>query len=165
MIDAITQNLQKGIQLLENISDEEYSNTSIAPYHSSIGSHIRHILDIFSCLLKGLENNHIDFSYRERNLNAEQETSVGIDYFNKIIHQLNKIENYNFNDTIKVTDDLGAGKVSANYSISATLMQAQSHTIHHYATIGYLIYQLGIELPDNSFGYNPTTPKACSKNN
>jgi hypothetical protein len=40
-------------------------------------------------------------------------------------------------------------------------MQVQSHAIHHFASIGYLIYQLEIELADADFGYNPTTPKIC----
>ena len=37
MIDAIVKNLQRGIQLLNCVSDEEYRNTTIAPYYSSIG--------------------------------------------------------------------------------------------------------------------------------
>ena len=54
---------------------------------------------------------------------------------------------------------MGFGNETANNTIKAVLMQAQSHAPNYYATIGYLIYQLGIELPDAMFGYNPTTPK------
>ena len=43
MIEAIETNLQRGIQLLNCISDDEYNNTTIAPYYSSIGVHMRHI--------------------------------------------------------------------------------------------------------------------------
>lgn len=159
MIEAIEQNLQRGIQLLKNISDAEYSNKTIAPYHSSIGNHIRHVLDVFSCLLNGLESKEVDFSIRERNERAENETSVGIEYFEFVIHQLQKIEEEDYNICIKVSDNLGLGNETANYTIAGVLMQAQSHTLHHYASIGYLIYQLGIELPDAAFGFNPTTPK------
>ena len=60
---------------------------------------------------------------------------------------------------IYLTDDLGAGKVKAQYTVAAALIQAHSHAIHHYASIGYIIHQLGIELPDDMFGFNPTTPK------
>ena len=51
MIEAIEKNLFRGVQLLQCISDKEYSDTSIAPYHSSIGGHMRHILDVFDCVL------------------------------------------------------------------------------------------------------------------
>ena len=56
MIADITQNLERGIQLLNCISNEIYGNTTIAPYYSSIGSHMRHILDIFDCIFDGLES-------------------------------------------------------------------------------------------------------------
>lgn len=158
MIFAIEQNLQKGIDLLENITDEQYSNTSVAPYHSSIGCHIRHVLDVFSCFFKGLEKGEVDLSVRDRNECAEKETAVGIAYFKNIIEQLRALNPKDFNNQIKVTDNLGLGNETVNYTIAAVLMQMQSHAIHHYASIGYLVYQLGIQLPTNSFGYNPTTP-------
>ena len=158
MIEAIEKNLQRGIKLLNSISDKQYSDTSVAPYHSSIGCHMRHVLDVFSCVLNGLENKFVDFSVRERNACAEKETSVGIEYFQTVILELQKIKKEDFNTVIKVSEDLGLGNETANYTIGAALMQAQSHAIHHYATIGYLIYQLGIELPDADFGFNPTTP-------
>lgn len=159
MIEAIEQNLQKGITLLQNINDSQYSDTSIAPYHSSIGCHIRHVLDVFSCIFKGLDNNLIDLTQRERNELAETKTTVGIAYFETIIKNLKDINPENLNKTIQVTDNLGLGNETANYTLAAILMQAQSHAIHHYASIGYLIHQQNIKLPDNSFGLNPTTPK------
>jgi uncharacterized damage-inducible protein DinB len=164
MIEAIKQNLQKGILLLENISDEQYSNKSIAPYNSSIGCHIRHVLDMFSCVFKGLDNDFIDFSVRERNKCAEKETRVGLSYFESVIFELEKIKKEDFNTVIKVSDDMGLGNQTANYTIAAVLMQVQSHTTHHYASIGYLIYQLGIELPNSDFGFNPSTPKKAISN-
>ncbi|WP_439128945.1 DinB family protein [Polaribacter sp.] len=159
MIEAIEQNLQKGIVLLQNINDSQYSDTSIAPYHSSIGSHIRHVLDVFSCIFNGLDNNLIDLTKRERNELAETKTSAGIVYFESIKEQLKKIKKEDLDKKIRVTDNLGLGNETVNYTIGATLMQAQSHAIHHYASVGYLIHQLNIKLPDNNFGFNPSTPK------
>lgn len=159
MIEAIEGNLQKGIKLLTTISDETYSNTSVAPYFSSIGSHMRHILDVFSCVLNGYQDCTIDLTVRERNVLAEQKTNVGILYFDEIIKQIKAISNTDLAKEIKICDDLGLGKVTSKTTLSAALMQAQSHAIHHYASIGYIIYQLGIELPDAGFGFNPTTPK------
>ena len=75
MITAIEKNLQRGIQLLQYISDEDYSNTSIAPYYSSIGSHMRHILDVFDCIFEGLPINEINLINRKRNLQTENFTN------------------------------------------------------------------------------------------
>ena len=160
MIEAIENNLNRGIKLLKCISDNEYCDTSIAPYYSSIGGHMRHILDVFDCVFDGLESNRINLINRKRNELAEQYTKNGIDYFEKTITELKKIEKEDFDRIVKVTDDLGLGIITANYTLSAILIQAHSHAIHHFASVGYVISQLGIKLPDDDFGFNPTTPKS-----
>ena len=81
MIEAIEKNLFRGIKLLKLISDSEYSNLTIAPYYSSIGGHMRHILDVFDCIFDGLETSDINLINRKRNELAEQYTKNGIEYF------------------------------------------------------------------------------------
>ncbi|MDC9721426.1 MAG: DinB family protein, partial [Urechidicola sp.] len=81
MINAIEKNLERGIKLLNSISNQQYSDTSIAPYYSSIGGHIRHILDVFDCLFEGLPNGLVDLSARKRNELVEIDTAEGIIYF------------------------------------------------------------------------------------
>lgn len=159
MIDAIEKNLERGIKLLNSITDEQYSDKTIPPYYSSIGANMRHILDVFTCIFNGLEKSCVDFSDRERNQLAEEKTAFGIAYFNDVIAQLQCLNTEDFDAIIPVTDDLGLGKLTANYTVGSALIQAHSHAIHHFASIGFIINQLGIELPDADFGYNPTTPK------
>ncbi len=159
MIDAIEKNLHRGIQLLNCISNDEYNNKTIAPYYSSIGVHMRHILDVFDCVLDGIESGSINLINRKRNELAENYTQHGIAYFDEILRRLKLLENADFNKIVMVTDDLGLGIVSANYTLGGILIQAHSHAIHHFASVGYVISQLGIELPDTDFGFNPTTPK------
>ena len=75
------------------------------------------------------------------------------------IKRLRSLESKDFNTIVKVTDDLGLGIISANYTLAGILIQAHSHAIHHFASVGYVISQLGIKLPDDDFGFNPSTPK------
>lgn len=159
MIDAIEKNLNRGIQLLSCITDNEYNNKTIAPYYSSIGVHMRHILDVFDCVLDGIESGNINLINRKRNELAENYTQHGIAYFEEILRRLKLLENADFNKIVMVTDDLGLGIVSENYTLGGILIQAHSHAIHHFASVGYVISQLGIALPDVDFGFNPTTPK------
>ena len=159
MIGTIIKNLDKATYLLDSISQEQYVNTSVAPYNSSIGGHVRHVLDVFVCVFKGLENNEIDLTLRDRNLEVEQEIEKCKEYINLVISNLNEINSAELNKLVSVVDDLGNGKEKAIYTLGAILIQAHSHATHHYASIGYIIHQLGIELPDDAFGFNPTTPK------
>jgi len=160
MIIAIEKNLQKGIQLLESISDEVYADASLGPYYASIGCHIRHILDVYTCILNGVASKKIDLSARERNEDVELQTSLGINYFNSVIDQLKSLhQQYDLSELLNVTDDLGLGNETTTYTLGSILMQAQSHTTHHYASIGYIIHQLNITLPTKDFGFNPSTKK------
>ena len=165
MIPAIIQNLNRGIGLLNSVNDQEYANNSTAPYYSSIGIHMRHILDVFQCIFDGVEKGQIDLSARQRNELAETKVAVGLAYFERIISLLEEVREEDLNRLVEVKDDLGLGMITANYTIAAALIQAHSHAIHHFASIGYIISQMGINLPDGDFGYNPTTPRGDMINN
>ncbi len=162
MIDAIEHNLNRGVRLLNSINDTQYSDTTVEPYHSSIGGHMRHILDVFDCIFCGLETKQIDLTARKRNELAEQKIAFGLLYFEETIEKLQNLKAVDLNQKVAVSDDLGLGMVTAAYTLSSVLIQAHSHAIHHFASIGYVICKLGIELPDADFGYNPSTPR-CAK--
>jgi uncharacterized damage-inducible protein DinB len=159
MIKAIEQNLERGIQLLNSITDKQYSNSTIPPYFSSIGCNMRHILDAFTSICNGLESGFVDFSDRKRNTICEEKTAEGILYFKETIQKLNEINPQDFEKQIAVTDNLGTGAITINYTVESALAYAHSHAIHHFASIGFLVNQLEIELQDADFGYNPTTPR------
>ena len=165
MISAITHNLQRGVKLLNAIDDNQYNDSSVAPYYSSIGIHMRHILDVFDCIFDGLEAKKVDLSARKRNELAEKKVSFGLVYFDEVITKLDALKSENLDVVVEVKDDLGLGVVTANYTLASALIQAHSHAIHHFASIGYVISQLGINLPDADFGYNPTTPRDKILNN
>ncbi|ANW95675.1 hypothetical protein AXE80_05020 [Wenyingzhuangia fucanilytica] len=159
MIYTIVENLQKGRSLLVDISQEQYCDKSIPPYYSSIGGHMRHILDMFHCVFSGYQNGRVDLTKRERNINVETFPSYATAYLDSIVQHLLNLEESDLSRTIQVVDDLGNGCCTVDSTLGAILAQAQSHTIHHYATIGYMLHHLGVTLKDDSFGLNPTTPK------
>ena len=159
MIDAIILNLQRGVKLLNSIDDHIYRDNSVAPYYSSIGGHMRHILDIFDCAFEGMDSRKIDLTKRKRNVLAEEKTAPGLQYFYSIIENLEDLKDRDLNFVVNVKDDLGLGIIETEYTMSSLLIQAHSHAIHHFASLGYVNSQLGIELPDPDFGYNPSTPR------
>jgi len=164
MIKAIVHNLNRGVNLLNSIDDSQYSDISVAPYNSSIGGHIRHILDIFDCIFDGIKTGEVNLAARKRNELAEQKTTFGLNYLQSTIEKLNNLNGIDLDQIVAVKDDLGLGEIVQNYTLGSALIQAHSHAIHHFASLGYLINQLGIDLPDNDFGYNPTTPRAQELN-
>ncbi|MDO5988554.1 hypothetical protein Q4Q39_14175 [Flavivirga amylovorans] len=157
IIKSTLNTLQKSQYLLDKLDDAILSNASVSPYNSSIGSHLRHILDFYDCILN-IEENSVDLTARKRDTKIETCCNSAKDYLLSLMENLNGLRG-DLNNTIRVIDDLGLGKIEITYTLSALLAQANSHTIHHYAIINYILDRLGIVINDSDFGYNPTTPK------
>ena len=157
IIVSTLKTLNKTNQIISILNNDLLCNATIPPYRSSIGSHIRHILDFYDCILNRTSEAHIDLTLRRRNVLVETNCTEALKYYKAITSKLNNIT-YNFDDEIYVIDDLGNGKIKIRYTIGALFAQANSHTIHHYAIINYIMNGLELEIKDTSFGYNPTTP-------
>ena len=163
IIQSNLKTLQKTSLLLSNLTNEELCNNSVSPYYSSLGCHIRHILDFYDCVLNIDSNNRIDLTARKRNNNVETSCEIAIQYLNVIINKLQSID-CEVEEKVIVIDDLGLGIIEIQYTLGALFAQANSHAIHHYAIINYILDSLGIALQDDDFGYNPTTPKTTTLN-
>ncbi|MEL0457553.1 hypothetical protein WJN01_15035 [Flavobacteriaceae bacterium SZ-1-7] len=157
IIQSTLKTLQKSQVILNSLSNAQLCDVSVPPYHSSIGTHIRHILDFYDCIFKVNSEAKIDLTARIRNKDVESDCTCAQDYLKSIIHKLNNAP-FNLTDTILVIDDLGLGKTEIPYTYGSLLAQANSHTIHHYAIINYIFDSLGIKVNDSEFGFNPTTP-------
>ncbi|MFD2561837.1 DinB family protein [Aquimarina rubra] len=158
IISSINDNLNNAVALLDAIDSKTYSDDSIGPYYSSIGSHIRHTLDFFDCIISGIDTNDIDLTARKRDEILSTNKEAAKSHIHTLQGTLLSYIDANTDYLIHVTDNMGQGKVTVNYTLESILAHANSHAIHHYATIGYILNQLGIDLKIPGFGYNPTTP-------
>lgn len=162
ILQSTLKTLQKSQILLDNLSNDQLCDASVSPYYSSIGSHIRHILDFYDCMFSEDSNYKVDLTARSRNKSVESNCACARDYLDSITKKL-QLSDLDINQEILVIDDLGLGKTEIPYTYGSLLAQANSHTIHHYAIINYIFDSLGIKIEDNEFGYNPTTPKQQNK--
>jgi len=163
-ISSLKNTLEKSLILLENMPESAYVDDSVGPFYSSIGGHIRHILDFYTSIFKGLNNYLIDLTDRERNTTIEIDVNFAKMEIKKVLVELENYLNYNLEDKYELVDDLGLGKVSIPTNLYAVLVQANSHTIHHYAIVSQLLFAFDIVIEDKTFGYNPTTPQKAAKN-
>lgn len=157
LLESCLKTLYKTRNLLTVLEDEQFTDKSVAPYYSSIGSHIRHILDFYNCIVNE-KADRVNLMSRERNLEVESSCTNALKYLAFLENSL-KSMNPDEDRILVVTDDLGCGSISLKYTFGALMAQANSHTIHHYAIINYILEQLGITIEDSRFGFNPTTPK------
>ena len=160
IITSSIHNLNKSKELLNVLSDDHLKDCSVPPYHSCIGSHIRHILDFYDCIFDGLSQNNVDLTKRKRDLSMHESCDLALDNVHRVINNLQSLESTDYKQELLVIDDLGLGKTQIPYTLGGLLAQANSHAIHHYAIISYILDRLGIQVQDDSFGYNPSTPKS-----
>ena len=156
IVKSSIHSLEKSIKLLEILTNDELANTSVSPYYSSVGSHLRHIFDIYQCIIDGYSLRRIDLTLRSRDTRVETDANYALNKVKTIIKTLKNIDNLDIYQI--VLDDLGLGKVEIEYTLASILAQANSHAIHHYALINYILDRLDIKFDDDKFGFNPTTP-------
>ncbi len=122
--------------LLEVMNNDNYSQPLSTFNGSSIGQHIRHIIDFYLCLINGLEQSDINYDRRERNQNIETDCLTAKNLMD-IIAQ--KIQNVRVEDPVMVCSSFIADKneqlMSIPSSIGRELMYAYDHAIHHLAMI------------------------------
>ena len=159
VIQSSIKTLSKSKSLLSILSNQDLCNISVPPYYSCIGSHIRHILDIYDCVFDGIDIRLVDLTERTRDLKMHEDCAYALENVLRVIKEVENLEGTNLELKINVVDDLGLGKVEIEYTIAAILAQANSHAIHHYAIINYILNHLDIEIEDETFGFNPTTPR------
>ena len=157
-ISSLQETLKKALNLLEELPTSLYNDSSIGPFYSSVGGHIRHILDFYTSVFNGLDSNSIDLTDRERDCLIEIDINYAKSKIRRVLDDLEEFTTYKLDARYELIDDLGQGTVNIPTNLYAILVQANSHTIHHYAIISHLLYAYDIVIKDQTFGYNPTTP-------
>ena len=71
-------------ELIQQFSNDDYSAKLDIFNGASIGMHIRHILEFYSCFLEKINKNQICYDSRKRQLIYEINSAASIDKFNEI---------------------------------------------------------------------------------
>ncbi|MCH8257765.1 MAG: hypothetical protein IIA75_07705 [Proteobacteria bacterium] len=155
-------NIFANIELLQNLSLTIGSLTN-AQYvwqydksASSIGKHIRHIIDHYNCFFKHLAQAYIDYDDRTRENAVETKTHQACKELSNIILQLGKFNAHQAKPIrIYITATPDTNPEPAASSLQRELLFLQSHTIHHMAVIQLLLNRIGISV-DTSFALAPS---------
>ena len=146
--------LQQGESLLRSISDSAYIQPAQHVFQSTVGTHIRHNLDHYTCFLNGLENGCIDYAARQRNTRVEQDRSYAIAEISSLRERLKRIPENLDKAMLLVERDIGPGQ--AGSSVKRELEFLLSHTTHHYAIVAIICQLQGLSVGDE-FGVAPST--------
>jgi hypothetical protein len=122
---------------------------------SSIGQHIRHIVEFYVCLFS--DKDYVNYDERERNLLIENSPLYTLEVLGILKY---KVQNLDFEKNVIFKQSLNEDKVFLSTSYARELIYLGEHTIHHFALIKIGITALCPELDlDQNFGVADSTIK------
>lgn len=165
MNEYCIENLLSIRELLIKINEKQYRHQSALLSGATIGQHIRHILDLYSCLLSGLSSRVISYDHRTRQREVELFPEKAISLINTTIEDFAKV---NMDDRIVLKGIFSAESEDLIQSIETSIYREMAynleHSIHHQALIKVGLLELGvIDLVDENFGVAPATIRLSKK--
>lgn len=123
---------------------------------SSIGAHLRHILDRYQCFFSGLESGCVDYDGRKRDQSIETSLEAATFAVASIGKRIERLQLPGSPLQIKESVHHLGPQVLVDSSMSRELMGLITHTTHHLAIIAMLARKQGYQLPED-FGKAPST--------
>jgi uncharacterized damage-inducible protein DinB len=163
LVNACSCCVGQCLEVVQRLPAEIYSNSTAAS--SSIGTHMRHIVERISCVLDGLETGVVEYDRRARDTRLETSPEAAGRAMLRLQQSLDNLAPgcaANLRVSESVHEDQPPVTVAS--SLDRELMSLVSHTIHHLAIIAMLARSQGITLPD-SVGKAPSTilyERSCS---
>jgi hypothetical protein len=141
--------------ILQQIKDEDYKLEVKTLRNSTIGKHVRHIIEFYKCLLFESENNIVNYDNRKRNLLLEQNVKYTLDYIVEITDELEKIKS---NTRLHLSSTYNGTTINTETSLFREITYNIEHTVHHLAIISIAIpiHFNYIQFSEN-FGYAEST--------
>jgi len=158
MISYCQDNLFQIKSLTNKISNEVYQKPCEILFQATLGQHIRHALEFYLCLFKGLEKQVVNYDDRKRQHDIEISPEVASQIIKQIINKLNNIESnkkleIKANYTSDDNDD-----ICMHSSLYRELGFCLEHCIHHQALVKSGLKELnGLHLVSSDFGVAPST--------
>lgn len=144
--------------IIDQLSRNQFSEKLELLNFSSIGQHVRHVLEFYVCLSQGIQSGKVDYDQRVRNLCIETDPKYAMGILDELsnVFCCEEIEDTALSNSI----EYNGVSLIANSSVSRELIYLIEHSIHHYAIIGIALrsYFSHVTIPEN-FGVAYSTTK------
>ena len=156
-IPAVITTLETGEEVLADLDDALYCSVPTIST-SSVGQHIRHILDHFDSVLQAVDQK-IDYDARRRDHRVETDRQLAMNKISatvKALASLDQRPDYLQRGVLVKSDNNSPAAGWTRSTLARELQYLFSHTIHHFALVALLLRAQGIA-PHPGFGVAPST--------
>lgn len=157
-VGPLRETLAQVRELLEALTDEQYVQSPVGSFQSSVGGHIRHSLDHIAALLAGFERGEVDYESRERGTPVECDRTAAIRMIesldSRLARRMDEPPTKSVRTWLMLRSDCDPVELAS--SIGRETAFVLSHTIHHNAMVAAMLRVMNVEIPGR-FGYAPGT--------
>ncbi len=147
------ENLMQLADLLNSISELDYTKKTDVLSGATIGQHVRHILEFYLLLVSGSFTGTICYDKRERDIKIENNPSFAREKIEKLLSGMDTLIE---GEAVKLEADYTIEGNSENKIISSIgreLAYCIEHSIHHQAIIKAGLIAMGLStITDTHFG-------------
>lgn len=134
LIESANHTLEQLNVFLNQMDEKDYVQKLPILFDSSIGMHVRHVIEFYQCLVKGVLNGEMDYDARERSLLQETNIAYAIACIENVLIDLTMI--HSNKDILLFTEqNQTEHKLSIQSNVARELSYVIEHTIHHLAII------------------------------
>lgn len=156
LIHHNVQKLNEINHLLEKLPSDLYSLPKELLSNSTVGEHIRHILEFYTCLVSGTQKGNICYDDRKRDRLIETDISYAMNTIAYLILFLGNIKCDQSLSTEVNYSTAPEEKSAVQSSLYRELAYVLDHAVHHLAIIKIGLHGDDIQM-DSNFGLAPST--------
>ena len=152
LIQSVKNNLSENIDLLRQLTNEEFTQQNPELSNATIGEHMRHIIELFGCLLENYDYGLINYDDRKRDVLLQTDKNEAIAIIEKYLFELDKP-----NKPLSLTHNCFSPIELLQTNYFRELIYNLEHSIHHQALIKVALHSLPHIKVLSSFGVAPST--------
>ncbi len=137
------------LRFIPGISQQDYKHRSEMLGSSSIGQHVRHVVEMLQCLCQGYSHGVVNYDDRKRDSRIENDPKWAIEIIAGMKAGLEQP------DKVLTLHAGVSGTVVTTFN--REILYNAEHAIHHMALIKVALRELGTDSTQDSFGMAPAT--------
>ena len=147
-LEGCFEAIDRCLRLMDRIEQESADRRE--PLFGVFGPHLRHCLDHFTCLVRGIGTAEVDYDARDRDERLERDPEYFRETLRAARRQLESLGPGDLRKPLKVRQAAAPdGRESVSSSnLERELVFVSGHTIHHVAIMQLLAREHGVRVPD-----------------
>lgn len=152
LLARVRNNLFENIELLQQLTNDEFTQQNVALSNASIGAHMRHIIELFGCLVESYTSGVINYEDRKRAALLETDKNEAMKILKKYSELIDKPDK-----ALHLQNNLISPTEKIRTSYYRELLYNLEHSIHHQALIKVALLNLPHIKIASGFGIAPAT--------